>query len=70
MSSTHAASSEPGPQPRMHPREQYEHSVDADDSDDDDEIYGVRVDVVPHTYGYEVRRGAESRPGVRSRPLR
>ncbi|KAL8807505.1 MAG: hypothetical protein Q9182_000670 [Xanthomendoza sp. 2 TL-2023] len=69
--SAHPALSEPSLQRRAHSREQYEHSGDAEDSDDDDDNnYGVQVDVLPHPYGYEVSRGPEPWPGVRSRPPR
>ncbi|KAL8696016.1 MAG: hypothetical protein Q9224_003018, partial [Gallowayella concinna] len=68
--STHAALSEPSLQRRAHSGEQHEHSGDAEDSDDDDDYNGVQVNVLPHAYGYEVGRGPEPRPGVRSRPPR
>ncbi|KAL8731360.1 MAG: hypothetical protein Q9166_003452 [cf. Caloplaca sp. 2 TL-2023] len=68
MSSTHAASSEPTLQHRVHSENHYDPSIDVEESDDDDDDYGVQVDA--HMYGYDVRRGPDPRSGVRPRPQR
>ncbi|KAL8658130.1 MAG: hypothetical protein Q9226_001249 [Calogaya cf. arnoldii] len=60
MSSAHTGTSEPTLQRRAHSGGQYDYRVHPDESEEDDEDYGVQVDVSPYSYGYEVRRGHEA----------
>ncbi|KAL8706451.1 MAG: hypothetical protein Q9201_000506 [Fulgogasparrea decipioides] len=65
VSSAHAASSELSLPQLAHHGEQYrDDSPSAEVSDDDDEDYGVQVDVRANEYGYEIRRGGDPRSEV------
>ncbi|KAL8723654.1 MAG: hypothetical protein Q9225_000097 [Loekoesia sp. 1 TL-2023] len=68
MSSTHAASSDPTlPRRTHHSERDQDGNAGAEETDDDDEDYGVQVDVLPNEYGYEVHRAAQPRSDVRPR---
>lgn len=68
MSSIHAASSDPTLPRRTHISERdQDDNASAEETEDDDEDYGVQVDVLPNEYGYEVRRAAQPRSDVRPR---
>ncbi len=59
MASAHAGTSEPTLPRRAHSGRQYNYRNNPEESDDDDEDYGVQVNVPPYSYGYEGRRGPE-----------
>ncbi|KAL8943639.1 MAG: hypothetical protein Q9216_000927 [Gyalolechia sp. 2 TL-2023] len=70
MSSTHAASSDPSLPRRIQCGERdLDVNASAEETEDDDEDYGVQVDVLQNEHGYEVRRGAQMRAGVRPRRI-
>ncbi|KAL8695518.1 MAG: hypothetical protein Q9218_000096 [Villophora microphyllina] len=67
-SSNYAISSDPMLPHRAYAGEQHQDDgLSAEESYDDDEDYGVQVDVRSNEYGYEIRRGAEPRADVRPR---
>lgn len=67
-SSSHAASSDPSSLRRVkHSERGINNNPSAEETEDDDEGYGVQVDILPNEYGYEVRRGAHLRSDVRPR---
>ncbi|KAI4171275.1 MAG: hypothetical protein LQ343_004352 [Gyalolechia ehrenbergii] len=70
MSSVHAASSDPS-LPRMVQggERDLDDSASADETEDEDEEYGVQVDPLPNDHEYEVRRGAQMRADVRPRRI-
>ncbi|KAL9006707.1 MAG: hypothetical protein Q9188_000581 [Gyalolechia gomerana] len=66
MSSVHAASSDPSLPRRVQGGERdLDDSASADETEDEDEEYGVQVDPLPNEHKYEVRRGAQMRADIR-----
>ncbi|KAL8767458.1 MAG: hypothetical protein Q9209_006044 [Squamulea sp. 1 TL-2023] len=59
ISSAHTASPEPSLQRRAHSRGQQDHPVDTEKFEEEEEDYGVQVDVLPCSQGYGLRRGPE-----------
>ncbi|KAL8969902.1 MAG: hypothetical protein Q9183_001772 [Haloplaca sp. 2 TL-2023] len=71
MSSSHAASSHPDMLHGTPSGDSYrDDDISEDGSDDDDEDYGVQVDVRDYDHGYEVRRGSDPRSNIRPRKPR